>query len=327
MKKILLSIFAIVSIGANAQNGTNVYNFLNTPVSSRQAALGGDAISVRDSDVSMVAANPALMNLEMDNQISIDVSSYLADAKYGTLAYVKDLKYGHLATINAKYIDYGTIPRTDIDGIQNGEFKATDVSIGIGYAYQFEEDWTVGTQVNYINSKIDNYTSSAITGNFAITYHRKKRRETAALTLRNFGFQLNSYNGEREKMPFRVDLGYTRILDKFPVALTITAHDLQKFDISSKYNRDGKKVGFSRKIFDHLSMGAELFPEKAFNIRLGYNAKRGNELSVTDQRSFSGLSFGFGVRFSSIKINYSHIRYHNSSNVNMLGIGINLSKK
>lgn len=316
----------MMSIGANAQNGTNVYNFLNTPVSARQAALGSDAVSVRDNDVSMVAANPALLNLEMDNQISIDVSSYLADAKYGTFAYAKDLKYGHLATINARYMDYGKIPRTDVDGVQNGEFKAADASIGIGYAYQFEEDWTVGTQVNYVNSKIDNYTSSAITGNFAVTYHREDREETVALVLRNFGYQLTSYNGDREKMPFKIDLGYTRILEKFPVALTITAHDLQKWDISSEYDRDGKEVGFGRKIFDHLSMGAELFPGKAFNIRLGYNAKRGNELSVTDQRSFSGLSFGFGVRFSNIKINYSHIRYHNSSNANMLGIGINLSK-
>lgn len=299
---------------------------MNTPVSARQAALGGDAVSIRDGDVSMLMANPSLLNAEMHNAISLDVSSYIADSKYGTFAYARDLNEGHLATINARYMDYGSIPRTDIDGIQNGEFKAIDASIGLGYAYQFEEDWTVGTQINYISSKIDNYTSSAITGNFAITYHREERNETVALSMRNFGYQLTSYNGEREKMPFRVDLGYTRILEKFPVAVTITAHDLQKFDISSEYDRDGNETKFTRKIFDHLSLGAEFFPGKAFNVRLGYNAKRGNELSVTDQRSFSGLSVGFGLRFSNVKINYSHIRYHNSSNANMLGIGISLSK-
>lgn len=310
-----------------AQNGTNVYSFMNTPISARQAALGGDVISVYDDDVSMAITNPSLLNIEMHNAISIDVASYLADSKYGTLAYARDLERGHLAMFNARYMDYGKIPRTDIDGVQNGDFKAVDASIGIGYAYQFEDSWTVGTQINYVNSKIDNFTSSAILGNFGITYHREDRGETVALSMRNFGYQLDSYNGEREKMPFRVDIGYTRILEKFPVALSITAHDLQKLNISSDYDRDGKETKLSRKIFDHLSLGAELFPDKAFNIRLGYNAKRGNELSVTDQRSFSGLSLGFGIRFSNVKINYSHVRYHNSSNVNMLGIGINLSKK
>ncbi|PIE50629.1 MAG: penicillin-binding protein [Flavobacteriales bacterium] len=325
MRKIIFSLFTISSVLSFGQDGTSIYTFLNTPVSARQSALGGDAMSVRDDDVSFSAVNPSLLNVKMHNQISVDVASYIAGTKYGTINYARDLKQGHLMSINAKYMDYGKMDRTDIDGFKNGEFKAVDACLGVGYAYQFEDDWTVGTQLNYVNSKIDNYTSSAITSQFAITYHNKKRNETLALSMRNFGFQLSSYNGEKEKLPFRIDLGYTRILDKFPVALTVTAHNLQKLNISSEYDRDNKKIGFARKVFDHISFGVELFPKKSFNIRLGYNAKRGNELSITDQRNFTGISAGFGVKFANVKINYAHTRYHNATNVNMLGIGINLS--
>ena len=153
------------------QTGTTVYNFLNVPVSARQAALGGDAISVRDFDVNFTAVNPALMNLDMDNRIGINYSSYLADSKLGSINYVKDLSEGHFLSVNARVLDYGKMARTDENGQVNGEFSAMDASIGVGYAFQFEEDFTIGANVNYITSKIDNYSSAAISANAGVTYH------------------------------------------------------------------------------------------------------------------------------------------------------------
>ena len=52
------------------------------------AVLGGDAVSVRDYDVNFAAINPALMNLDMDNRIALNYSSYLADSKLGSINYV-----------------------------------------------------------------------------------------------------------------------------------------------------------------------------------------------------------------------------------------------
>lgn len=325
MKKIIIFSLFLSGLVSHAQTGTNVYPFLNIPVSARQAALGGDAITIRDHDVSFTIANPALLNKESDKQLSVNAAAYLADSKYGTIAFAKDFDNGHMATVNARYMSYGDIPRTDESGFENGEFSASDVAIGAGYAYQFEEDWTIGGGLNFITSKIDNYTSSAIAGNAGITYHNKKGKEVVSVVFRNFGYQFKSFNGEREKLPFRVDLGYTKILKAFPLAITITAHDLQQLNISSEYNVNGQEVNIGRKIADHFSLGAELFPEKSFNIRLGYNVKRGNELAVADQRNFSGLSAGFGIRLSKFRIDYAHVRYHNSSNVNQLGISIDLS--
>lgn len=336
LKKIVLSSFVLLSVASFGQEGTNLYPFLNIPISARQAALGGDAISVRDQDVSFAATNPAMLNEKMHQMVSLNVASYLADSKYGTLAYGRNLDNGHFASVHAKYMDFGSIPRTDESGETNGNFKAIDATLGVGYAFQFEQDWTVGANLNFISSKIDNYTSSAIAGSIGFAYHfynkkndkkKKNRVETLSVAFRNFGYQLSTYNGEREKLPFRIDLGYTRKLDEFPASITITAHDLQQFDISSEYNNNGQEVKTPRKILDHLSFGAEIFPDKQFNIRLGYNVKRGNELSVVDQRSFAGISAGFGVRFSNIYIDYAHSRYHSASNVHQVGISINLNKK
>ncbi len=325
MKKIYLSLLLFYVGTAQAQVGENVYPFLNLPVSARQAALGGDAISIMDKDVNFAAVNPALLNPDMHQQVSVNAASYLAGSTYGTLNYGHVFENGHMITANARYMDYGKIPRTDEAGFQNGEFGAFDAAIGAGYAYHFEKEWTIGAGVQVINSKIDNYTSMAVAGTIGVTYHLDKTNETLALAARNFGYQFKTFDGTRENLPFRIDLGYTKILKKFPAALTITAHDLQQFNISSELDLNGQEVGFTRKIMDHFSFGAELFPESSFRIRLGYNVKRGSELAVLDQRSFAGLSAGFGIRFNAFVIDYSHIRYHSASNVNMLGISIDLS--
>ncbi len=324
MKKITSVSLLLFTTILLAQEGTNVYPFLNIPVSARQAALGGDAVSVRDYDVSFAAVNPGLMNLEQDEMISVNYASYLADSKYGTISYVKDLEEGHLVSLSARYMDYGKMPRTDESAVIDGEFGAMDASIGLGYAYQFDEDWTIAGSASFVTSRIDNYTSMAMVGNAGVTYHNRQSNETLALVFRNFGYQFKTYNGLRENVAFRVDLGYTKILDEFPVALTITAHDLQKLNISQDYNNNGQEISWSRKITDHLSFGAELFPQQAFNIRFGYNVKRGNELAVLDQRSFSGLSAGFGIKISSFRFDYAHVRYHNSSNVNLFGLTLDL---
>ena len=131
MKKLFAISLFCFSFFANAQTGTNVYQFLNVPISARQAVLGGDAVSVRDYDVNFAAINPALMNLDMDNRIALNYSSYLADSKLGSINYVKDLESGHLISVNARVMDFGKIPRTDESGQVNGEFSAMDTSVGL----------------------------------------------------------------------------------------------------------------------------------------------------------------------------------------------------
>lgn len=324
LKKLAITILCSLSFLANAQTGTNVYPFLNIPISARQAALGGDAVSVRDYDLNFAAINPALMNLDMDNRMALNYASYLAGSNIGSINYVKDLSRGHFLSVNARVMDFGKIPRTDESGQTNGEFSAMDASVGLGYAYQFEENFTIGGNVNYVTSKIDTYNSAAISASAGVTYHNERTKETLALVFRNFGYQFQTYNGVRENLPFRADIGYTKILSEFPLAFTITYHDLQQFNISQTYDINGQEVGLGRKLLDHFSGGVELFPEQAFNLRMGYNVKRGNELAVLDQRSFAGLSFGVGIKISSFRFDYSHVRYHNAANVNQIGLTLDL---
>lgn len=325
MNRNYVFIFYIFSlVFAQAQNGSKVFNFMNTPISARQMALGGDAVSVHDSDISMVSNNPSLMNLDMDNRVYLGYSSYIGDSKIGGANYVRDLKRGHLFGVNARYMDFGNMIRTDENSFETGTFSAQDMALGVSYAYQIEEDWTLGGSINYVTSKIDTYSSNAILGDFGLTFHNDSRKEYASIVFRNMGRQIKSYNGVMERVPFRIDVGYTRVLPDYPLMFTVTANNLQEFNISQNVNNNFQEVGFIRKVADHFSFGVELFPQESFNIRLGYNAKRANELAVFEQRNFSGISAGFGLKISFFKLDFSHVRFHNASNINQLGITLDL---
>ena len=64
-RNIILTIFLITSIfSAFPQAGRGVYRFMELPVSSRAAAVGGYNISLRDNDVNFALMNPALLTEE-----------------------------------------------------------------------------------------------------------------------------------------------------------------------------------------------------------------------------------------------------------------------
>jgi hypothetical protein len=77
---------------------------------------------------------------------------------------------------------------------------------------------------------------------------------------------------------------------------------------------------FFDELFRHLVFGAELFPDRAFSIQIGYNFLRSAELSIAEVRSFSGLSFGFGINLRKYRFNYSHARFSSAGNTNFLGL-------
>ena len=75
----------------------------------------------------------------------------------------------------------------------------------------------------------------------------------------------------------------------------------------------------------HVIIGAELFPEKAFNLRFGYNFRRGEELRILNQRNFSGISVGFGLKMNNLKFNYSYSRYTLAANTSLFGLTIDFA--
>ena len=89
-------------------------------------------------------------------------------------------------------------------------------------------------------------------------------------------------------------------------------------------NQTQEKIGFLTNIIRRTIIGLEVFPEKGFNIRAGYSFRRAEELRIIEQRNFSGLSFGIGLKFNNLRFSYTHARFSAASNTSFLGVQISL---
>lgn len=315
--------------------GKSVYQFLDLITSPRQAALGGKLITIYDNDVNQALFNPATINDRMDNHLSLNYGNLFGEITYGTAAYAYTYDR-HVQTFHAgvNYVNYGNFDGYDENGLATSNFTGSEIALSFGYAYNIPNtDVYVGANAKLISSTLENYNSFGGAIDLGAIYVDEYNEINIALAVRNIGTQFTTYAGVHEKLPFEIIAGISQKLEHVPLRWHVTLENLQQWDVAfsnparAQGNIDGgstpEKVGFFNNALRHVILGAELFPEKAFNIRLGYNFRRGEELSLEEHRNFSGISLGFGLRFNKIKFDYSYSRYTLAANTSLFGLTIN----
>jgi hypothetical protein len=317
--------------------GKSVYQFLNLAQSPRQAALGGKTVTVVDYDVNQAFYNPATINEKMHNRLSANYGSYYGEVSYGTAAYAYTYDR-HLQTFHAgiSYVNYGTFEGRDELGNLTSDFTGSEAALSLGYAYNLPwTDMYVGANAKLISSTLESYNSWGAAVDLGFLYVDVDNDINYGLTVRNLGFQIKPYQDTNEKLPLAIDAGISQLMLHVPIRWHVTLENLQQWNIAfSNPNRaqgslDGgseeEKVSFFNNALRHVILGAELFPEKGFNLRLGYNFRRGEELRIVDKRNFSGISVGFGLRFGKVKFDYSYSRYTIAANTSLFGLMIDLN--
>jgi hypothetical protein len=337
LRKLVFLLAFLLSASVFSQiGGRAVYQFLNLAQSPRQAALGGKTVTVVDYDVNQAFYNPATINADMHKRLSVNYGSYYGEVSYGTAAYAYTYDR-HLQTFHAgiNYINYGTFEGRDELGNLTSDFTGSEAALSLGYAYNIPwTDMFVGANVKLISSTLESYNSWGTAVDLGFLYVDYDNDINYGLTVRNLGFQIKPYEDTNEKLPLAIDAGISQLMENVPIRWHVTFENLQQWNIAfSNPNRaqgslDGgseeEKVSFFNNALRHLILGAELFPEKGFNLRLGYNFRRSEELRILDQRNFSGISVGFGLRFGKVKFDYSYSRYTVAANTSLFGLMIDL---
>ncbi len=316
--------------------GETTYQFLNLISSPRQAALGGKVLTNVDYDVTQALFNPATINVDMDNQLAINYTSYLGGIGYGTASYAYTLDR-HTQTFHAgvTYINYGSFDGYDEQGNSTGSFTGNEAALSFGCAIQIGySDFYFGGNVKVITSKLEQYNSLGAAVDLGLIYIDNYLNFNAALVVRNLGTQITTYAGLKESLPFEVDFGMSQRLENVPIRWHVTLENLQKWPIATSNparttsdlagNQSDEKVGFLGQVIRHTILGAEIFPEGGFNIRLGYNFRRGEELRILDQRNFSGVSAGISIKMNKMRFSYTHAKYTSAANSNFFGLQIDL---
>jgi hypothetical protein len=339
VKVISLILFIFyTNISYSQIGGEQIFNFLNVTTSARQAALGGMALTILD-DVNQPQWNPSVINQNLDNKIAINYLNYLADINYASVSYSRFINkhFGSLY-VNLTAVDYGKFIEANENGEVLGNFNARDLLFNIGYSRNLPwSNFYIGVNLKILNSTIQNYSSLGMATDIALIYYNDSKPFIITTVLRNYGYQINKYDENKETLPMDILLGFSYDLTDLPLRWYVTIDNLQKWQVSAENPSDiensisngskSKKIGFVGNAVRHFIIGAEFFPKGKFNLRLGYNFRRARELRLVERRTFSGLNFGFGLKMGRYKFHYAYSKYHPASNTSTFSLDINLDSK
>jgi hypothetical protein len=350
LKSLIILLFLVLTTSSLfAQiGGTSTYDFLQLPVSSRSAALGGDFIAVRDGDLSLAAENPSFLDSSVSNHTALSYIPFFAGIKYGYASFAHTFdSIGHLKNVGTialsiKYIDYGSFDYADLGGNEGGTFTAGEYLVQAGYGRPLmDSTFSGGANLKFIYSHLYQYYSSGLALDLAGSYVSHNRRFFLGLVIQNIGHQIKDYTaGDNEPLPFDVKLAFAKKLAHAPFRFGITAQHLQKWDLTYIDPADTETVnpltgqavthssigGFADKLMRHLVPNLEVVLGKNFMIRFAYNYEMRKELELDASRGLVGFSGGFGIKIYKFQINYALAKYNLAGSSNTFTIGMALDE-
>lgn len=326
---------------AQPLGGQRIFSFLDLPTHARVAALGGQVATATSPDGAYHLNNPALADSVEKNQLSLSLMPYLAAAKYYTIQYglpVKRKVEGRYSgwALGLQYLSYGQFALTDPTGNTLGTFSANDYALSLTHA-RTEGNFTLGATIKAVGSAIETYSAFGILADVGGIWRHPTKNLTFGLVAKNVGYLLKNYGPLDADLPFDLQAGVTLKPEHAPIRLTLTAHHLQRFDISYndpnlniRYDLSGNPIpqttSVTEKIARHLSIGAELLIHRNIHLLVGYNHQKHQEGKLTTAGAGAGISFGASVQAKAFQLTYGRFTTAPTAGTSQLSMRIDLNR-
>ncbi len=352
MRKFTVYFFILVNTSLFSQiGGYKSFSFLSLPIPARSNALAGASIAVWDGDVNLAYGNPALLSPASSRQLSFNHVNFVSDLNMGNFLYAQKLKKLGTIAMGLQYFTYGKFDGRDEYDLQTGTFKAADYSFNISIAKPVNKDssLTIGATLKTIYSHYETYSAVGNAFDVGLTYHNKKQL-VISLLAKNYGKIWKPYNngGTVEPLPFDLQFGISKKVAKAPFRLIAQYDELMKWDLTytttvnqttattdpfssrstvktDKQIRNEKISKGLDKFGRHITLATEIILGKNFYVRVGYNFRKGKEMSLPDKKVVNGLAVGFGIKISKFHFNYAYSKYALNGNSHTFGITTNFN--
>lgn len=315
MKKVLIILLlSVVYIFGQTKVGSTAAPFLNIAVSPRAISMGGAFIATAN-DVSSLYWNPAGASRSDINEAMFSHSRWFADINYNWAGAMVKLGGAGTLGLSLTYLDYGDIEVTTLaeqDG--TGEFfSASDMSLGLTYAYNLTDRFSLGGTVKYIQQKIWNSSASAIAIDLGVLFHSDIYGLRIGATITNFGTGMQM-DGKDLLVQHDIDPNIygnnDQILanlqtDEFPLPLTfriglamdVLDTDDHRFTLAADALHPNDNS-------ESVNVGAEYMFNNLIAFRVGYK-------SLFLDNSEEGLTAGIGLNYNfatdfGVRIDYAY---------------------
>ena len=174
----LMAYFVLVSalfINGFAQSNEKLaqtgFQFLSINSDARAAAMGEAMASIKGGSISMFFNPAGMATMDGTVDISGSVNKWIADIRHTTFAVAFKPFNGDYGIfgINGQWVDYGEFFRTVVNQAnplgydELGTFKLYAFAIGLGYANQISDRFSVGGNVKYVRQDLGESDIAVVT--------------------------------------------------------------------------------------------------------------------------------------------------------------------
>ena len=309
---VILSFVMLLCQSARGQESTSVFNFLNLPTSAHTTALGGRNISLIEDDASLIFQNPALLASVSDNSLNLNFMTYMRGSKTGSASFSRIAGERGTWGIGVQFVGYGNMKETLETGEELGDVRALDMAISGMYSYSLSERWVGAATGKIIYSKYADYTSCGLAVDLGLNYYDEEHDFSVSAVAANLGGQVKAFGENHERLPFNLQLGFTKSLGHAPIRFSVTMVDISRWSSKYYYHVSKKPKGGSI-LMNHFCVGVDIIPTKQFYVAAGFNFRRAYEMKAAGSSHAAGLSAGAGLNIKKFKLGLAYAKYHVSA--------------
>lgn len=314
---LIMFVFSVASYSQDKVAQTGI-KMLDVAAGARACGMG-EAYTVLGQDADALFYNPSCIGeIDENFDLSVGMTQWIADINYGYLALVFNTGVWGNFGISVMVPDYGEIYGTQIDTlaelgfVESGFLDVSSYCVGLGYAREFTDKFTVGAQVKYVMQKLDESAEpgdptvmrdnvvTTMSYDFGLLFYPGFESFAFGMSVRNFSPRVRyEMIGFELPLTFALGVGFDLMdfLGDYPdYSFNIAAEMLHPRDWQEEYH-----VGGEFGIYD------------MFFLRAGYKFGYSQE----------GLNAGVGISYAGVRVDYSYSQFDLFDNmVNRVSIGM-----
>ena len=338
MKKVMIILTAVILLATMvlyskevSKTGTTAATFLTIDVGARGVGMGGAYIASAE-DVTSMYWNPAGLARLKTSEAIFSHTNWLADVAFNFVGVgIQTGNYGSLG-LHATFLTMDDMKRTTPDQPDGtGEtFSAGSYEVGISYAKNLTDRFSIGGTAKYIQEKIWHSTSQGIAFDIGTIFDTQFNGLKIGMSIRNYGPKMQM-SGRDMLVQTDIDSRFAGNNPNINANLTTDKWDLPlTFQVGLAMDIL-KGVGNSDLILavdalhpnddmESMNVGAEYVFNNMFSLRGGYNSLFGKDAEA-------GLCLGAGFQYSltgmgSLYMNYAFQDFGILNSVQKFSIGL-----
>ena len=297
---IMLSMISGTLFGLSDNAGTSEMAFLKMGFSPRVASMGGAGTGYAKGPHAMLS-NPASMSFERDISVGTSFGVLYAGITGGDIVAQKSFDFGKLGAA-VRFISYGSMDRTNIDGEVTGSFSATDLAFSLAYSREIFDKVSLGISPFFASSSIDSTSSAALGVDVGALLKFDHGRGQVGVALKNAGTVFSAHVDSTNPLPLNASFGASYRLKGLPIYATAQG---------DWFADEGFTAGF----------GVDFVQLKPLSIRAGYHLRDKIEGELAKDETLRGLTAGFGIDYRNLIIDYAFEHYGELGMTHKFGIG------